>query len=212
LNEAIRSGDLLFCEALLEGGSDPNEILSEVDGRTALHLAGQFNSYSIVEAILKSGGRVDEKDKYGNQPMHLAAQSGQWRNIRSLVKEEATLEGRNIYMNTPLHLAAMEGYLDSVRTILDLFCTQGSNVSVVNPEEPGLKIAVTTDHANESTIPNNWDTGMWFNFENSVSMKLTEQVHQNNFLEALNWNRDTVRERAFAPRTPRCKRDYLLIS
>ncbi|XXG90336.1 hypothetical protein AAC387_Pa12g2123 [Persea americana] len=60
-------GDLEGIEELLESGTNVN--FTDIDGRTALHVAACQGHADVVELLLRSGAEVDPKDRWGSTPL-----------------------------------------------------------------------------------------------------------------------------------------------
>lgn len=57
-------GDLKGIEELLDDGTDVN--FSDIDGRTALHVAACQGRADVVQLLLRRGAEVDLKDRWGS--------------------------------------------------------------------------------------------------------------------------------------------------
>lgn len=57
-------GDVEGIEELLESGADVN--FSDIDGRTALHVAACQGFAGVVELLIRKGAKVDPKDRWGS--------------------------------------------------------------------------------------------------------------------------------------------------
>lgn len=60
-------GDLEGIEDLLKSGIDVN--FSDIDGRTALHIASCQGHRNVVDLLLQRGAAVDTKDRWGSTPL-----------------------------------------------------------------------------------------------------------------------------------------------
>lgn len=60
-------GDLEGIEELLDDGTDVN--FSDIDGRTAVHVAACQGHADVVELLLRRGAEVDPKDRWGSTPL-----------------------------------------------------------------------------------------------------------------------------------------------
>ena len=75
---------------------------------TALHLAAQFSSASVVKVFDESGAVVDAHDSDQETPLHIAARHNESSDVISaLVAAGANVDARNDYQRTPLYFAAM---------------------------------------------------------------------------------------------------------
>jgi len=63
-------GDLDGIEELLDAGSDVN--FTDIDGRTALHVAACQGRTDVVELLLRRGAEVDPRDRWGSTVISLA--------------------------------------------------------------------------------------------------------------------------------------------
>lgn len=60
-------GDLEGIVELLESGTNVN--FTDIDGRTALHVAACQGHADVVDLLLRSGAEVDPKDRWGSTPL-----------------------------------------------------------------------------------------------------------------------------------------------
>ncbi|KAL9316612.1 hypothetical protein ACSQ67_017613 [Phaseolus vulgaris] len=60
-------GDLVGIEELLDAGSDVN--FTDIDGRTALHVAACQGRTDVVDLLLLRGADVDPRDRWGSTPL-----------------------------------------------------------------------------------------------------------------------------------------------
>ncbi|XP_058100995.1 integrin-linked protein kinase 1-like [Magnolia sinica] len=60
-------GDLKGIEELLDAGTDVN--FTDIDGRTALHIAACQGRTDVIELLLRRGAVVDPKDRWGSTPL-----------------------------------------------------------------------------------------------------------------------------------------------
>jgi len=70
LTAASASNDYGMVEALLIAGTKPN--LSDLDGRTALHIAAENGHIKIAELLLNHGAPINAKDRWGCTPLRQA--------------------------------------------------------------------------------------------------------------------------------------------
>ena len=48
--------------------------LKDVEGRTPLHWAAEFDSLTVAELLLENGASVDSKDRLRKTPLHVSAE------------------------------------------------------------------------------------------------------------------------------------------
>ncbi|MEO6004305.1 MAG: ankyrin repeat domain-containing protein [Opitutus sp.] len=98
--ERAGAGDLTLINLFLAAGMDPNVILYERGGPTALFLAARENHPEVVEALLKAGAKIINES---SNAIEAAAQSGNVELLNRLLKtpvdrerlDEAFIVGKN---------------------------------------------------------------------------------------------------------------------
>jgi ankyrin repeat protein len=105
LSDVVVSGELEVAQALLDGGSDPDEPLWQ--GFTPLMRAAIRNDIQMVALLLESGADSEATALEGLTPLHVAAESGAADAVRTLLEAGADLNVRSHNgMNTLEHAAA----------------------------------------------------------------------------------------------------------
>ncbi|KAL0362495.1 UNVERIFIED_CONTAM: Integrin-linked protein kinase [Sesamum calycinum] len=66
---SANEGDLEGIQELLDSGTTVN--FTDIDGRTALHVAACQGRTDVVDLLLRGGAEVDVKDRWGMAPMHV---------------------------------------------------------------------------------------------------------------------------------------------
>lgn len=118
--EKAAGGDLTLVNLFLAAGMDPNVILGEDDGPTALFLAARENHPDVVKALLKAGAKVINQ---GSNSLEGAAESGNADMLNLLLRspaehdklDEAFTRGKN-------------------RRMLEILLAHGANVKKAGPE------------------------------------------------------------------------------
>ena len=93
-----------------------------------LHKAARDGQLQIVEYLLESGIKIEEKDKYQMTALHCAAQFGQLEIAKHLIEKGAQIEAKNMEGNTPLLEAVESGQLEMVKFLIE----QGANLDAIN--------------------------------------------------------------------------------
>jgi len=70
LTAASRSNDYKMVKALLSSGTDPGS--TDLDGRTALHIAAEEDNMEIAELLLAHDAPINAKDRWGSTPLRQA--------------------------------------------------------------------------------------------------------------------------------------------
>ena len=74
---------------------------------TVLHLAAQFSSAQVVNALIDAGADLEALDDQQSTPIHIAAQFDQSGIVvRALIKAGADVKARDKAQDSPLHKAA----------------------------------------------------------------------------------------------------------
>ena len=128
-----------FIKAIIKTGVDINH--QDEDGKTALHLAVEFNSESVSRVILNAGGDLKIKNKKGKTALHLAVELNNEHLVRLFMQYESffpTIKDED--GNTALHLAVKNKNLNLVR----LFIQHSSFFPVIKNDkgDTALHIAI----------------------------------------------------------------------
>jgi ankyrin repeat protein len=118
--ERAASGDLTLVNLFLAARMDPNVILGEDDGPTALFLAARENHPDVVKALLRAGAKVINR---GSNSLEGAAESGNADILNLLLRssaehdklDEAFTRGKN-------------------RQMLEILLAHGADVKKAGPE------------------------------------------------------------------------------
>ena len=89
--------------------------VSDLKGRTALHLAADQASAEMVELLLEEGARADAGDRHGITPLHVAARRGLGKIVAPLVAGSRGRGDRG--KNHPIHYAAYYGKAEAFRLL-----------------------------------------------------------------------------------------------
>lgn len=92
--------------------------LSDVDGKTQLHLAAEEGDLNQVKYQIRAGAGVDAIDDNGNTPIHLASAKGYEDIVMTLLEFKASVDWKNSDECTPLHLASSNGRSQIVELLL----------------------------------------------------------------------------------------------
>ncbi|CAN6441923.1 unnamed protein product [Victoria cruziana] len=87
---AAQRGDVSLLKQLLRSGLDPNE--SDMDGKTALHLAAAGGNEECVQLLIENGADVNGRDLDGNVPLWESIISGHDAVSKLLFANGANLE------------------------------------------------------------------------------------------------------------------------
>ena len=88
-------------------------------GRTALHVAAEYDCPREAEVLIQKRADVFKKDDHGETPLHLAARSGCLELVRRLVGMEAGIAQFDFHYATPLHYAALKVHRDVVTFLME---------------------------------------------------------------------------------------------
>ncbi len=150
LMKCARLDNTALAQQLLERRGDLIQARNGL-GHSALHLAADQASVTMVAALMRAGGEVDSPDHAGLTPLHLGARRGDLEVMKLLAGDskgspnseknrpvaEAAIHGRdevfhllfapptaheiNVYGQSLLHLAAHGGNLAILETLLEHF-------------------------------------------------------------------------------------------
>ncbi|KAI4485299.1 hypothetical protein M0804_006804 [Polistes exclamans] len=94
LNAAVVKYDIDKLKSLMEYGANISQ--TNVDGRTALHIACCQGNLNIVQELLKMGADVNKKDRYHRTPLIEAIDGDHHEIINILLEHGAKLDENNI--------------------------------------------------------------------------------------------------------------------
>ena len=106
--------------AVYRGLNDQHTIPILEIGSKLIHVASQFDVRTIVQALLRNGTFMDERDDQRNTALIHAARGGFTKLFDILVDAGANIETKNKSQRTPLAEAAENGQKQIVATLLSL--------------------------------------------------------------------------------------------
>jgi hypothetical protein len=120
LFEAIRSKDraknLAIIKTLIMAGVPRNA--TDINKRTALHLALTFNALSIAQWLIAHHADISIKDSSGTTPLMLASKMGDVSLVRRLIRKGADINAQDESGQTALMGASKLGHEDIVKLLL----------------------------------------------------------------------------------------------
>lgn len=117
LHQAAFSGNLDVVRFLIAKGAD-TEAKAFPYAWTPVFLASLKGHPGIAEELIKSGVRIDAKDRRGRSPLHLAAQKGHKELVELLLRHGMDIISKDAVGMTPLHMAALCGRLDTAAFLI----------------------------------------------------------------------------------------------
>ena len=119
LHVAVVEGKPAMVRLLIDKGARV-DALSEVEGRTALHLAAELGDVDMLALLLAKGADLAARDRTGKAAIHLATIAGHAEIIRHLLKAGSAPDMREPGENmTPLLLASLHGKIRIVRILVE---------------------------------------------------------------------------------------------
>ncbi|KAH9488093.1 Transient receptor putative cation channel sub A member 1 [Bulinus truncatus] len=138
---SIQSGNAKFEFCLLRGGpywihkcaqigdakevariikTDPTRLRAKNKlGKTALHLAAQFDQIEVVAVLISFRADLNTPDNDGNTALHLAVKCDSPETVSLLVQNGANPKIRNNLQMMPMHVAADLNYTEVIEVLLD---------------------------------------------------------------------------------------------
>jgi len=117
-------------DLIIGRGKDVNEQ-TKIDKSTALHVAAQKGSLSIVKLLLEGKADTNQKDKWGKTPLHYSVQNSK-EIAQLLLEQKCDINLVDNYGLTALYYAIQNGADDIVDVLInDLRC------NVEQPDEDG---------------------------------------------------------------------------
>lgn len=110
LQHAIVGRNFEIALFLLEQNIDVN--VTNINGQTSLHLICIYPNIEVAEKILKNGGNIYSRDKFGNNPMWTAvfnSKGNYYEMIKLLIKFKPDVVGKNKAGRSPLDFAMQVG-------------------------------------------------------------------------------------------------------
>ena len=119
LCEAVRSGDLVGLQALVERGGDVNARGGTSQcGYTVLHVAAVEGNLEIVKFLIAKGAKVNVPDDYGDPPLNCAIGNHQQATVEFLIASGADVNFSVEGGPSPLYTAARGGYEDTIALLI----------------------------------------------------------------------------------------------
>jgi len=120
LHHAVAMDDRETCEILINAGANINEV-DEGTKKTALHVATENDSKTVVDFLLSRGAHLDVVDGRGLTPLHIASIVEGGQGLEAIVKRVGggeVLDLRDDKGLTPLMHACQNGNAASIRTLV----------------------------------------------------------------------------------------------
>lgn len=123
LLEAIQSENFATAQALLKMGASPNAEDSYQVGRTALGYAAATKNIELVDQLLQTGAKPDERkmNEHGQvvTPLTQALRADSANTIEQLIKAGASVRTIDPQGWTPMHIAAYESSQLSIEVLVN---------------------------------------------------------------------------------------------
>ena len=116
---AVIHGDASLAERLISKGAKVDELPSDSDGKTALHLAAEFDYPDVIRVLVKHGAHINARGNDRETPLHTAVSRGSSLAIRVLLELGADTEINDSSERSPAYLAAHLELIDSLRPFVD---------------------------------------------------------------------------------------------
>ena len=112
-SQDLADNSLAIVKLLLAAGAKTN--VPDGSGYFPIHDAARSRNLEILKAVLKSGGRIDERTLLNEDYLNPASGSAE-----ALIKENISKSGDNLAEGAqPIHLAASTGWVEGVRFLLE---------------------------------------------------------------------------------------------
>ena len=121
---AIRRGEFLIVESLIEGGA--NVDAKDSEGNPLLyHAIVHPRGLNVVESLIEGGVDVDAKDNEGNPLLyHAIIHEGGYNLVRYLIRGGADVNAKDAEGNSLLRIAIEKDDLNIIRTLIDAGATE----------------------------------------------------------------------------------------
>mmetsp|Transcript_3524 Transcript_3524/g.6675 ORF Transcript_3524/g.6675 Transcript_3524/m.6675 type:complete len:225 (+) Transcript_3524:29-703(+) len=114
---ACQSGDANLIEKCLARGVNV-DVLQDLDGRTALHLAATEGHTNMAKVLCDFGADTEVLDVDTWTPLHTAAKKGHTGVVQVLLAAGADENSVNHFNQTPLHFACANGHSNVARSLM----------------------------------------------------------------------------------------------
>lgn len=134
--------------ALIAAGADVSA--TNIQQRTALHLAADQNHADVVALLCQSGAPLGAVDHVQHTALHLAAWQDHLASVRVLLRAGAPLATRDINGDTALALAVTEPVPEVIHALL----AAGADLEALNDhgQPPLMRAAMDGKHANVALL------------------------------------------------------------
>lgn len=127
LLKAAERGASAETKKLLRLGANPN-YREQTLGWSAIMFAGARGHRSVIQILMRSGARLEDRDSLGNTPLMSAARLGREKAVAVLLDLGAKVNAKDKSGDTPLLLAASGPWPNVVGKLL----ARGANVNAQN--------------------------------------------------------------------------------
>ena len=142
LLHAAGFGDITAVNKLLKDGANPNARAKDRTSRTALILAAAGGHMEIVDALLASGAKVDEKDLTGHTALNWAAMRGHTTVVSALMKKGADINTQDNGKVSPLLYAVGTHNIPLVKLLVE----NGADLEVESRENKMTPLLLAIEH------------------------------------------------------------------
>ena len=167
LLHAAAFGDETSVNTLLKQGANPNARAKDTRARTALILAAAGGHLRIVNSLIASGAKIDEKDRTGHTALNWAAMRSRTEVASLLLKSGADINTKNNVDVSPLLYAIGTHNNELVKILLN----QGADIEVISRKNKMTPLLLAIELKDSKTLKLLLDKGVKVSSKNSESVK-----------------------------------------
>lgn len=116
-------------------------VLTDKEGRTALHCAAVGGSSESIERFMAASANIYRKDRNGRTALHMAAACAQLNAVLTLMQFGAQVNALDNNDCTPLHLASAAGAADKDGRVLEALLMHHADPCLATVEQATWKQA-----------------------------------------------------------------------
>jgi ankyrin repeat protein len=117
LENAVKLGDAILMQKLIENGYDP--LVIDAGGNTLLHIAVEKGHSECARLLTGYDIDVNAENKGKFTTLHLAADLGNLECLELLVQNGANINAKNIHSKTPLHFSVEKTHLTCLQFLIE---------------------------------------------------------------------------------------------
>ena len=119
LHPSLSRADSGACRALEQRYEQIKTAASSIERNTLVFSAAPQDCGGLAQLLLKDGGSLEARDRFGNMPLAIAAREGKLGLVNLFIEHKANVDARNLEGSTALFLAAENERVAAAKILLD---------------------------------------------------------------------------------------------